>query len=178
MSLRSLILVVVVAVAPCALLAEPKDHVPADAKALRECVASKDTPKAQHAVCFKLIVKRCLAAVGNEYDSTVRDCYRREEAAWDIILNDEYRALGGKLVDAQKAMLRDAAVRLDPRQGQELQRHIRGISGRHGAPADGAVLWPGNRAAHDLSDPFPALTFAFPESARALAYVSNRGAWP
>lgn len=98
--------VVMIAAGPRPLRAEPTDPDPSDVAALRECAASKSAGKAQHEGCFKLIVKRCFKAVGNDYDMTVRDCHRREEAAWDIILNQEYRALGGKLGEAQKAKLR------------------------------------------------------------------------
>ena len=109
MKIRVLMLTAVVAMtaAPSAVAADPADPDPADAAVLRECVAGKRADKAQHAACFELIVKRCFKAVGNDYDSTVRDCHRREEAAWDIILNEEYRALGAKLATAQMASLRD-----------------------------------------------------------------------
>ena len=99
--------IAVVTAAPFAVAAEPRDPDPGDAPALRECVAAKSTPKAQRDGCVKLIVKRCFAAVGNDYDSTVRDCHRREEAAWDVILNAEYNALREKLADPQKIRLRD-----------------------------------------------------------------------
>jgi uncharacterized protein YecT (DUF1311 family) len=107
MRLLALMAVVIMTAAPLPLLAAPGEPDPADAAALRECVAGKGAPKAQHAACFTLIVKRCFAAIGNDYDSTVRDCHRREEAAWDVILNEEYRAPGGKLGDAQKTSLRN-----------------------------------------------------------------------
>ena len=109
MNVRTSILaaVVVMTAAPFAVAAEPMDPGPGDAPALRECVAGKRTPKAQQDGCFMLIVKRCFAAVGNDYDSTVRDCHRREEAAWDVILNAEYNALREKLADPQKIRLRD-----------------------------------------------------------------------
>jgi len=109
MNVRTLILAAAVAttVVPLAVAADPQDPDPGDAAALRQCVASKSMPKAQQSGCVSLIVKRCFAAVGNDYDSTVRDCNRREEAAWDVILNAEYNALREKLGEAQKTKLRD-----------------------------------------------------------------------
>ena len=99
--------IVAMTAAPFAMAAEPGDPDPGDAVALRQCVAGKSAGKAQHEGCFKLIVKRCFDAVGNDYDSTVRDCHRREEAAWDIILNEQYRALGDRLGEVEKTRLRD-----------------------------------------------------------------------
>jgi uncharacterized protein YecT (DUF1311 family) len=109
MNLRTLMLAAVAAMAvvPLAVAADPKDPDPGDAAALRQCIAGKGTPKAQRDGCVGLIVKRCFEAVGNDYDSTVRDCNRREEAAWDIILNEEYNALRGKLAEPKKTRLRD-----------------------------------------------------------------------
>ena len=108
MKIRTLMLTVVVAMtsAPLALAADSTDPGPGDAPALRECVAGKSTPKAQLNNCYMLIVKRCFAAVGNDYDSTVRDCHRREEAAWDVMLNSDYSALREKMGEAQKTKLR------------------------------------------------------------------------
>ena len=83
------------------------DPDPGDAPALRQCMAGKSGPKAQQDGCLFLIVKRCFVAAGNEYDYSVRDCNRREEAAWDVILNEEYNALRGKLTEPQKTRLRD-----------------------------------------------------------------------
>jgi uncharacterized protein YecT (DUF1311 family) len=100
--------IAVMTAAPFAVAAEPMDPDPGDAPALRECVAGKSTPKAQQEGCVMLIVKRCFAAVGNDYDSTVRDCHRREKTAWDVILNAEYNALRERLAEPQKTRLRDA----------------------------------------------------------------------
>ncbi|MBI3854852.1 MAG: DUF1311 domain-containing protein [Planctomycetes bacterium] len=61
----------------------------------------------QQKACLNTIAKRCFKAVGNGYDSTIRDCNRREEAAWDGILNARYKELGENLGAPQMKKLRD-----------------------------------------------------------------------
>lgn len=107
MNPRTWLLAAIIAAAPIAAIASPDDHDPADAPALRECVRSKGGNKAGDRTCVEMIAKTCMAAVGNDYDSTVRDCNRRSEAAWDVILNAEYTALREKLPPGQFATLRD-----------------------------------------------------------------------
>ncbi len=109
MSARILVLaaIILAAAAPIPALAAPDDPDPGDAPALRECVKSKGGTKAGDATCVEMIVKTCMTAFGNDHDSTVRDCNRRSEAAWDVILNAEYGALRDKLPAAQMAKLRD-----------------------------------------------------------------------
>jgi uncharacterized protein YecT (DUF1311 family) len=87
-------------------IADPTDPDPADAAAIRECLSGKADAKAQE-TCIPLIVDRCFKEVGNEWDSTIRDCNRRGQEAWDRILNDGYRALREKLDARRFAALRD-----------------------------------------------------------------------
>ena len=90
---------------PLTAAADPADPNPGDANVLRECLTFKAA--AQQTTCVQVIAKRCTEEAGNEYDSTIRDCYRRGETAWDEILNAEYKTLGEKLSAAQKSKLRE-----------------------------------------------------------------------
>lgn len=75
---------------------EPSEPKPTDAPAIRACVAEQKPVKGKPHPCIETIAKACMDEVGNDYDSTQRDCYRRGAAAWDVILNEEY----GRLVVA------------------------------------------------------------------------------
>ena len=88
-------------------IAEPTDPDPADADAIRACLAGKVTRKAQE-TCIPLIVNRCFKEVGNEWDITIRDCNRRGQEAWDRILNDAYQGLRDRLDARRFAALRDS----------------------------------------------------------------------
>ena len=86
--------------------ADPTDPDPADAGAIRQCLAGKANAKAQEA-CIPLIVNRCFKEVGNEWDITIRDCNRRGQEAWDRILNETYQHLRETLGARRFAALRD-----------------------------------------------------------------------
>lgn len=86
---------------------EPSDPKPTDAPAIRACVAEQKPVKGKPHTCLETIAKLCMDEVGNDYDSTQRDCYRRGAAAWDVILNEEYTRLRTTLNAAKFAPLRD-----------------------------------------------------------------------
>jgi uncharacterized protein YecT (DUF1311 family) len=78
----------------------------ADASALRACFEGKSERQAE--ACIDTVAKDCANAEGNEYDSTMRDCRRREQQAWDIILNESYQRLRGRLPAKEMIKLRAA----------------------------------------------------------------------
>jgi uncharacterized protein YecT (DUF1311 family) len=85
----------------------PSDPKPTDAPAIRTCVAGQKPAKGKPHPCVEAIAKACMQEVGNDYDSTQRDCYRRGAAAWDVILNEEYGRLRDGLDAARFSALRD-----------------------------------------------------------------------
>ena len=80
--------------------------VEADVAVIRACIEGKSERQAE--ACIDTIAKACAKAEGNEYDSTIRDCRRREQQAWDVILNHTYRRLRGRLPTKEMIKLRDA----------------------------------------------------------------------
>ncbi|MDB5601466.1 MAG: hypothetical protein JWN71_3510 [Xanthobacteraceae bacterium] len=86
---------------------EPGDPKSADAPAIRTCVTEKTPAKGKPNPCVETIAKTCMIEVGNDYDGTQRDCYRRGAQAWDVILNEEYGRLREGLDSARFNVLRN-----------------------------------------------------------------------
>lgn len=93
--------------APAGAAEEPSDPRPTDAPAIRACVAENKPAKGKPHPCIETIAKSCMQEVGNDYDSTQRDCYRRGAQAWDVILNEEYARLREGLDSARFTVLRN-----------------------------------------------------------------------
>jgi uncharacterized protein YecT (DUF1311 family) len=104
--MAALAIVAMLTAAPAA-AQEPGDLKPTDAPAIRTCVTENAPAKGKPNPCVETIAKACMTEVGNDYDSTQRDCYRRGAQAWDVILNEEYGRLRKELDSARFNVLRD-----------------------------------------------------------------------
>jgi uncharacterized protein YecT (DUF1311 family) len=77
-----------------------------DVAAIRACIQGRTGGRAE--ACIDAVTKLCAEAEGNEYDSTMRDCRRREQKAWDTILNESYARLREQMPAKDMSRLRDA----------------------------------------------------------------------
>ena len=95
-----------------------------DPGAVRACFAGTRTGETRPA-CLGAAARRCQARPGGETTMGLVDCIQGEAAAWDAVLNEEYRAtraalsargeaLASSLLAAQRAWIayRDAECRL------------------------------------------------------------------
>jgi len=78
----------------------------ADVKTVRDC-AQKKFDQADSGSCVFILAKPCTEAPAGYKNFGEADCYRREAAAWDVVLNETFQKLRAKLDDKQKRKLRD-----------------------------------------------------------------------
>ncbi len=77
-----------------------------DAAAIEQCVTAKTGRHWAWEQCIGLISDKCSAHEERMSPADVIACYAREQAVWDDILNNSYRALMNALEDEQKTKLR------------------------------------------------------------------------
>jgi uncharacterized protein YecT (DUF1311 family) len=65
-----------------------------------------DLDKGEQDCLFKLIADRCIGSPGSASDTATADCYQIEGAAWDVLLNENYKTLLAGLDDGQTAKAR------------------------------------------------------------------------
>jgi uncharacterized protein YecT (DUF1311 family) len=77
----------------------------AEVSAIRACAEkNKDNlDKGEQDCLFKLIADRCIGSPGSASDAAMADCYRIEGAAWDGLLNENYKMMLASLDDGQTA---------------------------------------------------------------------------
>jgi uncharacterized protein YecT (DUF1311 family) len=85
--------------------AQSRKPTAAEVAAIHTCAEkNKDNlDKAQQDCLFKLVADRCIGSPGRAADRTLADCYQIEGAAWDDLLNENYKTLLGELDDEQAA---------------------------------------------------------------------------
>ena len=101
------------ALAFLALLAAPavaQDDDKPDAKAaaaIHRCIKSHGARHANWEKCIGIVAEPCLKheAAGSTADNMA--CIAREQKVWNVILNETYRGLRGKLDEQQQVKLRD-----------------------------------------------------------------------
>ena len=76
--------------------------------AIRACAEKNrdDIDKGERECLFKLIADRCIGSPGSASDHVMADCYQIEGAAWDALLNENYKTLLADLDDEQAAKAR------------------------------------------------------------------------
>lgn len=78
-----------------------------DSAAVQDCVKTRTGAHWAWETCIGTISEPCAKDEGSLSSSQVIDCYRREQAVWDDILNETFRRLREKLDDKQQRKLRD-----------------------------------------------------------------------
>ena len=81
---------------------------PRDIAALTQCLKAKAPSDVSRESCIKSIASPCFK--GDEAAASsgqIIECFDREQAAWDQLLNDAYARLRVKLDDTQQGKLRD-----------------------------------------------------------------------
>lgn len=77
--------------------------------AIEACVDAAESEGRDAATCINTYTDECLARPENGTTAAMRQCINREFAAWDVLLNEDYRAVMETLdTDQQKTQLRDA----------------------------------------------------------------------
>ena len=78
---------------------------PKDVTALQACLKTKS--KSQDA-CIEIVYRPCIGPREEaKPPSAIQDCFRREQSAWDKLLNDAFRIVRDGIDDDQKVKLRD-----------------------------------------------------------------------
>lgn len=96
-----------VAVMPAAVQAQTNKATARDRAAIYNCLkAKKDTDEPGAAACLFIVADPCLEKPEGQSTAGMADCFRRETAVWDEILNDSYARLRGALETEQKNALR------------------------------------------------------------------------
>lgn len=76
--------------------------------AIRDCVKAKaDIEDGGESCMFKLVAEPCMTTDFGRSNLGNANCYRIEQAIWDRILNENYKALQDVLDDEQKTKLRE-----------------------------------------------------------------------
>jgi len=78
-----------------------------ETKVVRDCFEQKgDSAKGDR--CIGVVSARCSRKPGNQGGLNAADCYRIEQAIWDLLLNETYKMLQADLdEEEQKIKLRD-----------------------------------------------------------------------
>ena len=79
----------------------------ADTAKIRDCIKQKAEEADGGESCIFVIATPCTETPEGGSTHGTADCYRRETAIWDAILNESFRALNEKLDAKQKTALRD-----------------------------------------------------------------------
>jgi uncharacterized protein YecT (DUF1311 family) len=95
---------VLLAGTPSAAVAQDKPSA-ADVKAVRDC-ALKKFDQADSESCIFIIATPCTESPTGQKTFGEADCYRREAAAWDVVLNETFQKLRAALDDEQNRKLR------------------------------------------------------------------------
>jgi uncharacterized protein YecT (DUF1311 family) len=82
---------------------------PKDAAAIRACAGKypDNINEAERRCIFAIVVDPCTRRRIGQSSQGAAECYRAEQAIWDELLNENFRALREGLDDAQKEKLRD-----------------------------------------------------------------------
>ncbi len=100
-------LVAVFALSASAMAQQQRDVVRADdSHAIQSCIKEKDGKEGADR-CIGIVANPCLDSPAGQSTHGQADCYRREHAVWDDILNETYRRLQGSFEGKLKAQLRD-----------------------------------------------------------------------
>jgi uncharacterized protein YecT (DUF1311 family) len=77
--------------------------------AIRECAEkyADDVFEGERQCVFNLIATPCTEKPENTANINIADCYRVEQAIWDDLLNENFKALRADLDDKQATKLRD-----------------------------------------------------------------------
>jgi uncharacterized protein YecT (DUF1311 family) len=89
--------------------AQLRKPTPKEVSAIRDC-AEKNTDdvfEAERRCVFNLVATPCTNTKAGQTNLGSADCFRVEQAVWDDLLNDNFKALRDDLDDGQKAKLRD-----------------------------------------------------------------------
>ncbi|MEQ8747425.1 lysozyme inhibitor LprI family protein [Pyruvatibacter sp.] len=77
--------------------------------AIRSCIDTAENDGRDTTTCINTYSDECMARPENGTTAAMRQCIHREFAAWDSLLNEDYRALMASLEsDEHKSQLRDA----------------------------------------------------------------------
>jgi uncharacterized protein YecT (DUF1311 family) len=112
--MRASIVVVAMSAAMVAAISTAASQSPkpsaAETKAIRACVAkyAGHEREIERRCLYELVAKPCQNSPEGQSNLGMADCHRREEAVWDSLLNDTFKALRDELDDdEQKSRLRD-----------------------------------------------------------------------
>ena len=88
--------------------AQSRKPTASEVAAIRACAEKNkdDLDKGVQDCLFKLIADRCIGSPGSASDRVMADCYEIESAAWDNLLNENYKTLLAGLDDGQTAKAR------------------------------------------------------------------------
>src|SRR5262245_42036112 len=102
--MRTLFVAVIATLAAVAAQAQDAPN-PKDVAALTACAqAQTKNPEA----CINAVYRPCIGPRENSKPSSaIQDCFRREKAAWDKLLNDAFRTVRDGIDEDQKVKLRD-----------------------------------------------------------------------
>jgi uncharacterized protein YecT (DUF1311 family) len=77
--------------------------------AIRQCAKKHETDldEVERQCLFNLVATPCTEKPEGQSNVGTADCYRREGAIWDDLLNENFRTLAADLDDEQKAKLRE-----------------------------------------------------------------------
>jgi uncharacterized protein YecT (DUF1311 family) len=77
--------------------------------AIGACLDAAESEGRDATICINTYIDECMARPENGTTAAMRQCINREFAAWDVLLNEDYRAVMESLdTDQQKTQLRDA----------------------------------------------------------------------
>lgn len=79
-----------------------------DAADVAACLGNALATGTAPAACIGPVSSACIDAIATPDYVAAGACVAREAAAWDVVLNDEWKALMGLLTQAEKDMIRDA----------------------------------------------------------------------
>jgi uncharacterized protein YecT (DUF1311 family) len=88
--------------------AQSRKPTAAEVAAIHACAEKNkdDLDKGEQNCLFKLIADRCIGSPGSASDGVMADCYQIEGAAWDGLLNENYKTLLASLDEGQAAKAR------------------------------------------------------------------------
>lgn len=91
------------------LAAQERTPAAKDVAAIRACAGKNadNVDEGERRCVFRLVADPCLRRPDGQHNRGMAECYRTEEAIWDSLLNDNFKALRGDLDEEQQAKLRE-----------------------------------------------------------------------
>lgn len=115
---------------------------PEEVAAIRGCAEKHqdDIGEGERQCLFKLVAEPCTQTAEGKSNLGTADCYRVEQAIWDTLLNENFKALRDDLDDKHKSKLREMQRAWVADRDMTCQFYSHRVGGSMAAPMTAACL--------------------------------------